>query len=173
VYRERKPFHPKRFYDLVEDKTILKDVLRSKGFIWLASRSEYMGEWEKAGLLYEIDSSAKWYCELERGKWDANPEAILKDFHEKVGDKRQEIVFIGINMDEKQIVQNLNLCLLTDKEMSLGQDEWIEFDDPFPSWEAESDESEGEGEESDGDVEGHDHNNCQKEHPHEGKKKKK
>lgn len=34
VYRARKPFHPQRFHDLIEDKTLMEPVLRAKGFVW-------------------------------------------------------------------------------------------------------------------------------------------
>eukprot|EP01124_Arcella_intermedia_P016166 TRINITY_DN2273_c0_g1_i1.p1 TRINITY_DN2273_c0_g1~~TRINITY_DN2273_c0_g1_i1.p1 ORF type:complete len:434 (+),score=112.80 TRINITY_DN2273_c0_g1_i1:31-1302(+) len=157
VYRARRPFHPKRFFQLVEDPKKLKEVVRSKGFVWLASRDPYMGEWEKAGKIYEITSESKWYCELPEAEWDADVATVKKDFVGEVGDKRQEMVFIGIGMDQKKITQFLDKCLLTDKEMALGPDEWVEFDDPFPSWEAESDEEEEEEEKEPHGHSTHDH----------------
>ena len=59
---------------------------------------------------------------------------IENRWNEEVGDCRQELVFIGIGMDEIELYDSLQECLLTDEEMSLGIEAWLEFDDPFPEW---------------------------------------
>jgi len=99
-----------------------------------------MGEWEKAGPIHSTTSNAKWYCEIPENEWDVPPATVKKDFHGTVGDKRQEIVLIGVNMNQDHIIQRLNACLLTDAEFQLGPDEWVELEDPLSSWEIESDE---------------------------------
>ena len=51
-----------------------------------------------------------------------------------VGDARQELVLIGIGMDESKLRQRLDACLLTDAEMAQGPHAWTRYDDPFPAW---------------------------------------
>eukprot|EP00050_Salpingoeca_kvevrii_P020860 m.103381 g.103381 ORF g.103381 m.103381 type:complete len:107 (+) comp9054_c2_seq1:269-589(+) len=41
---------------------------------------------------------------------------IVKDFVADVGDRRQEIVFIGQDVDQKELSEALDKCLLTDEE---------------------------------------------------------
>lgn len=47
------------------------------------------------------------------------------------GDRRQQIVLIGISMDRERLEQMLDMCLLTDEEMALGEDVWAEYENPF------------------------------------------
>ena len=49
-------------------------------------------------------------------------------------DRRQEIVIIGIDLDKSLIIKKFDQCLLTDQEISLGQEGWNNFSDPFPIW---------------------------------------
>jgi hypothetical protein len=58
----------------------------------LASRNDFMGEWEKAGDLMDLDSTSKWFAEIPEDEWGAEPSEIKKDFAEGVGDRRQELV---------------------------------------------------------------------------------
>ncbi len=48
------------------------------------------------------------------------------------GDRRQELVFIGIDMDRAKIEASLAACLLDDAEQALGWTRWGELEDPFP-----------------------------------------
>ena len=47
---------------------------------------------------------------------------------------RQEIVFIGQDLDQSKIVARLNDCLLTDEELKQGREYWLSLEDPFPKW---------------------------------------
>jgi hypothetical protein len=51
-------------------------------------------------------------------------------------------------MDEAGLRAMLDSCLLTDEEMTMGPERWVEeFEDPLPPWEelgGEEDEEEGE-----------------------------
>lgn len=71
-------------------------------------------------------------------------------WEEPWGDRRQEIVVIGQDMDPKAVTAKFDMCLLTDEEMALGPERWkSDFNDPFYEWrevteeefEAESDET--------------------------------
>ncbi|KAI0472527.1 P-loop containing nucleoside triphosphate hydrolase protein [Xylaria cf. heliscus] len=97
-------------------------LLRSKGFIWLATRPSMFGEWSQAGVMLTISGGDLWRCEMPESEWPDNPrarEAILRDFGDKWGDRRQEIVFIGQQMrngGEARLRKALNSCLLNDVE---------------------------------------------------------
>ena len=50
------------------------------------------------------------------------------------GDRRQEIAFVGIGLEEALMRAQLDDCLLTDREMRRGPEVWRSYADPFPSW---------------------------------------
>jgi hypothetical protein len=48
------------------------------------------------------------------------------------GDRRQELVFIGIGMDRAWIERKLNQCLV--RETAFTPARWAALPDPFPAW---------------------------------------
>jgi len=62
-------------------------------------------------------------------------DSIEKSWEEPFGDMRQELVFIGQNLDQKRIIAALNACLLTEDELLNGRQFWETLPDPFPAWE--------------------------------------
>ncbi|KAI6086868.1 cobalamin synthesis protein cobW C-terminal domain-containing protein [Hypoxylon rubiginosum] len=97
-------------------------LLRSKGFLWLATRPRMYGEWSQAGVMLTISGQDLWRCEIPEDEWPADPEtrkAITRDFDGKWGDRRQELVFIGQQMrkgGEERLRKALDACLLNDDE---------------------------------------------------------
>ena len=135
VYRARRPFHPQRFYDRLNRDW--EGVLRSKGFFWLASRLDKIGVWSQAGRVARLDFGGFWWTAVPREHWPDSPTfqtELERKWHPEVGDCRQELVFIGISMDELGIHDSLQECLLTDEEFSAGIEAWQRFQDPFPRW---------------------------------------
>ncbi|KAI1637135.1 putative cobalamin synthesis protein [Biscogniauxia mediterranea] len=97
-------------------------LLRSKGFLWLATRPKMFGEWSQAGVMLTISGGDLWRCEVPEDLWPADAEtrkAITRDFAGRWGDRRQEIVFIGQQMragGEGRLRAALDACLLDDGE---------------------------------------------------------
>ncbi|MDR5752035.1 MULTISPECIES: GTP-binding protein [unclassified Caballeronia] len=141
VYRARRPFHPERLWGLLNEEW--PHVLRAKGFFWLATRNDVGGSLSQAGGVCRQDPAGIWWAAQDRSEWptgDAELEAeIVADWHGDpddmtVGDRRQELVLIGIDLDKHAWHDKFDACLLTDEEWALGPEGWKQFADPFPSW---------------------------------------
>ncbi|MOA64914.1 hypothetical protein D3C78_1911250 [compost metagenome] len=61
----------------------------------------------------------------------------MKNWNVDSGDCRQELVFIGQNIDFTQLTAELDACLLTAEEMALGTEGWRLLPDPFGPWNEE------------------------------------
>ena len=57
------------------------------------------------------------------------------DVDERIGDRRQELVFIGTNLDIESLKLCVSKCLLTQSEYEEGFDSWETLNDPFPTLE--------------------------------------
>jgi G3E family GTPase len=137
VWRARRPLHPARFKRLIEGD--LPGLVRAKGFFWLATRLDWAGEWQLAGRVGRHEGAGFWWAAQPRSRWpdDAGWRAgIAQNWQEPWGDRRQEIVLIGIGMDEARLRRDLDACLLTDAEMRGGAKAWAKLPDPFPPWRA-------------------------------------
>jgi G3E family GTPase len=142
VYRARRPFHPERVWEAIQSDW--PGVIRSKGFFWLASRMDSVGSWSQAGGACHYGVAGLWWSAVDAQNWPDAPEhraRIEAAQTGEFGERRQEIVFIGIGLDHANITQMLDRCLLTDAEMRLGKRAWQRFPDPFPRWRLASDET--------------------------------
>ena len=84
-----------------------------------------------------------WWDAAPREHWPTDPEHLAQIktvFDGEYGDRRQEIVFIGQNLEPEQTREILDRCLLSDEEMAAGPTAWRALDDPFPRWFAEKNE---------------------------------
>ena len=134
VYRARRPFHPERLFRLFSSGD-MAGVLRSKGFAWIATRNDDAFLWSQAGCSIKLQPEGVWWADVEPDEWPEDQDecaAIRKDFSGKYGDRRQELVFIGIEMQRSLLEFELNNCLLTDEEFECGPSVWSAFNDPFP-----------------------------------------
>ncbi|WAR54372.1 hypothetical protein PtB15_3B886 [Puccinia triticina] len=120
---EKQPqLNPKKRLESKKASKTFAPLLRSKGFFWLATRPTMFGEWSQAGVMLTMTGGGKWRCEMPREEWSDDPDvvkAILADFEEPWGDRRQEIVMIGTEMrsgGEKRLQEALDACLLDDQE---------------------------------------------------------
>ncbi|UVM72548.1 zinc metallochaperone GTPase ZigA [Pseudomonas alvandae] len=137
AYRARRPFHPERFFTFIDRPWPNGRLLRSKGFFWLASKPEEAGSWSQAGGLMRYGFAGRWWRFVPKHQWPQDEDSsatIMKNWLAATGDCRQELVFIGQNMDFDQLTEELNACLLTDAEMALGMEAWRLLPDPFGPW---------------------------------------
>jgi len=144
TYNRRKPFDPTRLQvflqgmpadvgrcvvpvgseltgKVTELKKLLRPVIRSKGFCWLTSQPKTALYWAHAGSFYELQTEGAWWADVPEEHMpndESSRNKVLADFQEPFGDRRQEIVFIGIGMKQELMEAALDECLLTDEEMA-------------------------------------------------------
>jgi len=136
VYRRRQPFHPQRLLALFHDDW--PGVLRSKGWFWLASRPDFVGELAQAGGALTHKAIGLWWASERAGDGPSDPQdraAVRQMWDTTYGDRRQEIAIIGIDIDQAALTARLDACLLTEAECAAGPLAWQRLPDPFPAWE--------------------------------------
>jgi G3E family GTPase len=141
AYRARRPFHPQRFFSFIDRPWVNGKLLRSKGFFWLASKHMDAGSWSQAGGLMRHGFAGRWWRFVPKTQWPQDEEStagIMENWTATTGDCRQELVFIGQNIDFAQLTNELDNCLLTDDEMALGVEGWRLLPDPFGPWDEEA-----------------------------------
>jgi G3E family GTPase len=156
VYANRRPFHPQRLQDLLDEG--IPGVLRAKGFFWISTRMDWVGDLAIVGGSTEVGPAGHWWASRRRvqrhqlGQRFAVADlrtpppssneipdptqrrAVQKIWDSTYGDRRQELVLIGIDLGEPDIRAALDACLLTDAEFREGPHGWRAHLDPFPVW---------------------------------------
>lgn len=128
VFRADKPFHPRRLDKLFESG--LDDVLRSKGLLWVAGIHASSLIYNQAGAAVSIESGVEWlHGTVDLENWPPDTPAKFKTA--LYGDRRQELVFIGKDLKEKELRAKLERALVTDEELQLGPTEWAKWPNPF------------------------------------------
>ena len=138
AYHARRPFHPEKFYDFLHNAEDYGKLIRSKGYFWLATRPECVGQWSQAGGIARYGAAGMFWKAIPKEEWPTDQEsldAINNIWQEPYGDMRQELVFIGQGLEQEKLIARLNECLLTEDEMEQGGDYWLSLEDPFPDWE--------------------------------------
>ncbi|GAB5415890.1 MAG: zinc metallochaperone GTPase ZigA [Congregibacter sp.] len=137
VYKARRPFHPQRLYDFLSAGWRYGNLVRSKGYFWLATRFDQAAAWSQAGGIMHHEYAGLFWSALPESNWPDDPEyrsAIQAKCVAPYGDRRQELVFIGQDMQEEEARAALDSCLLTDQELAEGTASWASLPDPFPEW---------------------------------------
>lgn len=137
VFRAQRPFHPERLATVLARPWT--GVLRGKGFLWLATRHNIQGTWAQAVDSLVLDPGGSWWTvahpgESPQGLPEGEREYLKERWREPYGDRRQELVFIGVSMDSTVITGWLEDCLLTDDEFAQGPKSWRRYPDPLPGW---------------------------------------
>ena len=114
VYTRRRPFLMTEFDQFIARK-FPKSVIRCKGLCYFAEEKDMCYVFEQAGSQVSLRDAGQWYAtmpkdELEEFKKN-NPGAV-KDWDPEYGDRIQKLVFIGQDMNRKEIEKQLDECLL-------------------------------------------------------------
>lgn len=137
TYNARRPFHPQRFFDFINSPPAQGSLLRSKGYFWLATRLEEAASWSQAGGIGRFSSAGKWWQYVPEAQWPVDNDdraAIDRVWQAGSGDCRQELVFIGQDLNMGNLTAALDECLLNDDEWNANPATWAEWKDPFGNW---------------------------------------
>ncbi|NIG52622.1 GTP-binding protein [Chitinophaga sp. Cy-1792] len=132
VFRSRKPFHPERFWQYINDQWP-GNVIRSKGLFWLASRPQVAVNWSQAGGSVRAEKAGYWWCAIPRHRWQLDEETlqtIENRWDEHFADRYNELVIIGQFLDQPLLEKELESCLCTDNEV-ISYLKGKYFKDPF------------------------------------------
>ncbi|MFD8985517.1 CobW family GTP-binding protein [Streptomyces sp. NPDC059564] len=126
VWQRRRPFHPERLYQALEDLTCA--AARSRGRFWLADRPDTLLAWDAAGGALCVDSAGPWLASLPDAAWELVPAmrraAAALDWDPEHGDRCQHLVFTSPGLDRDGLQELLESCLLTDAEYASGPEAW-------------------------------------------------
>lgn len=136
-YVARRPFHPKKFYEFLQNIQQFGRLIRSKGYFWLATRPAFAGHWSQAGGTARHGLAGMFWKSIPRENWPEDVEylnSIEEQWVEPFGDMRQELVFIGQGLDQDTMTKALDDCLLSEEDVLKGKEHWASLTDPFPAW---------------------------------------
>jgi G3E family GTPase len=134
VYRARRPFDPERFEGFLAESW--PGLIRAKGFFWLATRPDWIGQMSFAGGQRRIDAKGLWWAAVPAPHWPRHPDwarGLARNWTAIWGDRRQELVFIGAGHDEAAIRRALDGCLVG-SPLKFDLAAYRELHDPFPDW---------------------------------------
>lgn len=137
VFRDQRPFHPERFWRYISQQ-FHGNIIRSKGLFWLASRPHQALNWGQAGGSLRADSAGVWWCSMPYGERIKYPsfvdnQAYIENKWDAVfGDRLNELVFIGQDLEEDLIRAELEACLCTEAEISQWQKGIFPQQDSWP-----------------------------------------
>ena len=136
TYRTPHPFDAERLWAFLNDDENWRGVLRSKGFFWIAADHRIAYEWGQAGGVSDLRPAGMWWAAVPREQW-GHPDGQRPDekpnWHPRFGDRAQELVFIGQNIDEAAMRARLDACLLDADLAAADTARWASLKNPFPA----------------------------------------
>jgi G3E family GTPase len=142
VLRSHEPLHPWRFSSFME--LPFTGLLRAKGYVWLATRPDWVVNYSRAGNTATHEPIGRWWAAAPKHHWPApgtdERRSIDARWLEPYGDRLNEVVFIGRRMDRAAIEQAWRSMHLNHTEARKGPPGgrgyagWTDLPDPFPQW---------------------------------------
>lgn len=133
LFRSRRPFHPQRLHDALDDLT--SEAVRGRGQLWIAGQPDTAVCWESAGGGLLLGNLGPWLAALPRERWDEASDlrrlAADASWDPYYGDRATALCFVGFDLDTEAMTALLTGCLLTDAELAEGSDGWRAWPDPF------------------------------------------
>lgn len=136
TYRNVRPFDAEKLWGFLNDDANWHGVLRSKGFFWVAADHRVAYEWAQAGGVSSVNPAGMWWAAVAPEHWGHSPGERADerpDWHPRFGDRTQQLVFIGQQVDETAIRSGLDACLLDEQRAGGNSEGWAKLANPFPA----------------------------------------
>lgn len=136
VFRNQRPFHPERFWEYLSQK-YPNNVIRAKGLFWLASRPNDAINFSQAGGSLRVERSGVWWASMPYSdrlmypSFEYNREFIESRWSDDWGDRMNELVFIGQEMEKEKMIKELEECLIQPSDDYTITHSNV-LNDPFP-----------------------------------------
>lgn len=134
VWRARRPVDPAKFFAVMESLGQFGKILRCKGFLWVCTVPDKIVAWQQAAMIFRHEIRGMWWMDTPRPHWPRDARALSwidAKWESGVGDRRQELVFIGRDMDTERLAQALEQCLLSPVQCAQSPSSWRHYPDPF------------------------------------------
>ncbi len=137
VIKDDRPFHPLRLWEIC-NQYLGRDIYRSKGFFWLASRDKISLLWSQAAGSVSLELVGYWRSGIIEEKNNRLQELEVSLLKEKLaketgrfGDRHCHLTVIGDKKQVDSFTEALKSCFLTEKEITHWKSGG-EFTDPWP-----------------------------------------
>ena len=137
VWHRRRPFHPERLYEALEDLTCA--AARSRGRFWLADRPDVLLHWDAAGGALCVESAGPWLASLPDAAWDMVPPVRRAAAAIGLAPRARRLLpapRLHLARPRPRRTRNglLESCLLTDAEYAAGRDAWKRLPPAFDTF---------------------------------------
>lgn len=122
VFRDHRPFHTKRFMNFLQNE-FGSNIIRSKGLFWVADNPNEAQNFSQAGGSSKLDNAGVWWCSMPCHERITYPEfvdnkvLIESKWDRNFGDRLNELVFIGQDLNKVALHAQLEACLLDESEL--------------------------------------------------------
>ncbi len=113
VFKDPRPFDYDKFINLVSND-FPAELIRGKGYMWFKSDDMHVQLFEQAGRNSTITEVSNWVASMSQEEQQAIFEEypdIKDEWHEKYGDRLNQLVFIGREYDKDAFIKKLQGCL--------------------------------------------------------------
>jgi G3E family GTPase len=114
AFKDPRPFDYDKFIDLVSND-FPQELIRAKGYMWFKGDDIHVHLFEQAGRNSAVTEVSNWVASMPEEEqqriFEEFPD-IKEEWHEKYGDRLNQLVFIGRGYDKEAFVEKLKECLV-------------------------------------------------------------